>query len=515
MIKLRPYQENAINDILEEVYFNNTRNIVLDAPTGSGKSVVISELCKRLDGNVVVMVNITPLVEQIANHLKECDIDFSIIKAGMEEHYNENHKVQLIMSQTYYARADKINIDCDYLIIDERHREYNTDRTNLVMSKLKPKSIIGLTATPFDQGGYMLSDSTLVSSVSVKKLTEDKFLSPVKYFVPKWSTELGLEDIRLSGADYSGSAIDEKFNNEQYVNQVISSMNAMNGRDKKTLVFCNSIDQCELVTEFLKKDGYDADCIHSKKSSKENEIILNSFKSPSGDLKLIEDNYKVSCLISVSKLNIGFDVRDIQLGVMLRPTKVRSLYIQTVGRLTRTADGKDYAEFLDLSGVVAEHGFHTEPYSPPEYGNKEDLLAVKTKAEAKEIKHIVDEEPTEITREDVEVFVRELKEKEKKIHEMEIKDLSALFDMSYDIDVIVEIAYRIQQVKSGEAYKASTIDWVAAKWESVLVDNEQYRQKWVKALKTRAKNIVRDNKKLASLYYFVDFLNEKKEDSYY
>lgn len=496
-MELRNYQSQAITDIVGETMFGSN-NIVLEAPTGSGKSVIISELCNKLDGNIVVMVNITPLIDQISLHLNEMGIDHSILKAGYEDHYNQSHRVQLVMSQTFYSRADEIDICCDYLIIDERHREYDTQRTTLLINKLKPTSVIGLTATPYDQAGYALKDSNLIQSVTVKELTEQGFLSPVKYYVPKWSTDLGLEDLRMSGSDYSGSAIDEKFSNDEYYSRVVESMNQMDAKNKKTLVFCNSIEQCETINSLLINDGYNSNCIHSKKSNIENDTILNSFRN----------NTDTKCLVSVSKLNIGFDVRDIELGVMLRPTKVRSLYIQTVGRLTRTSEGKSHAEFLDLAGTVMEHGFHDEIYFPPEAGDKHERMRVGERASAEEIKHIVSEEPTEVDRVKVNVFIQELREKQQKAQKMSINDLVALFDMTNDLYMIIDIAFKIQQIKTGAQYKSSTVQWIADHWEEVLEDNYIYRTKWIRALKTRAKNIVRDSKKLASLYYFVDFLEE-------
>jgi superfamily II DNA or RNA helicase len=514
MIKLRQYQEDAVDNTMAEVEMFGEKNVIIEAPTGSGKSVIISELCKKLSGNIVVVVNITPLVEQIANHLEECNIEFSVLKAGMEDKYNENHRIQLVMSQTFYARHENLNIKADYVIIDERHKEYNTERTSLLMNKLQPKSVIGLTATPFDQGGYALSDSLLINTSSVKSLTDEGFLSPVKYYVPKWSTELGLNEMRLSGSDYSGSAIDETFNNSEKMELVLKSMNQMNAKNKKTLVFCNSIEQCEMVTSFLKEDGYLADCVHSKKSSKENDVILESFKGSTSHLNLQEGNESIKCLISVSKLSTGFDVKDIELGVMLRPTKVRSLYLQTVGRITRIAKGKEFAEFLDLAGTTLEHGFHDEIYTAPEYGDKKERELVQSRSAAEEIKYIVEEEPTLVNRDKVTVFVKQLKEKQKSVSEMGIKDLMAVYEMSDSAYDIINVAHRIKEVKDGTSYKKSTVNWISDNWEMNLALYPEYRSKWLRALKTRAKNIVRDNKKLTSLYYFIDFLIEKKDEFY-
>lgn len=224
---------------------------------------------------------------------------------------------------------------------------------------------------------------------------------------------------------------------------------------------------------------------------------------------------KGKTLISVSKLNTGFSVKDIQLGTTLRPTKVRSLFIQTVGRLIRPFEGKQYAEFLDLAGVVSEHGFHDEPYNPPEYGDKTALADAKASAEASALSGIVSEDPTEVTREKVVEYVAELKRKEKQIHQLKMEELGSLYEQTSCIRTIIHIAYQINKLKTGVDYKESTVDWIAENWEAHIALEPDYKVKWTKALKTRAKNIVRDGKKLASLYYFVQFLDEKKDEVYY
>ena len=500
-MQLRKYQSDAIASIEGALTLGET-NIVLEAPTGSGKSIIISELCNRLDGHIVIMVNIAPLIDQISEHLKEMNIDHSILKAGREDEFSIEHKVQIVMSQTFYARYKEFNMHCDYMIIDERHKEYDTLRTKTMMYELTPKAVIGLTATPYDQAGCKLRDAYMINTVQVKELTELGFLSPVRYYVPKWSTELGLEDLKLSGVDYNGKDIDEKFNNNIYYSKVLESMNQMDAKNKKTLVFCNSIKQCDLIAKCLKEDGYDAAAIHSEKHTKTNDEILEMFKFNKG----------ISCLVSVSKLNVGFDVRDVELGVMLRPTKVRSLYIQTVGRLTRTSPSKVSASFLDLSGVVMEHGFHDEPYMPPTAGMKKEIANVKEIHAAPEVQHIVSDVPTEITRVDVNVFIEDIRRQQQDTANMTIEKLGHLFNVTNSIYDIISIAYRINEIKTGTLYKDHSVDWVTDKWISVLQEHPEHKARWVKALKTSAQKKVREGKNLNQLYYFADFLVDNKDE---
>ena len=55
------------------------------------------------------MINISALLEQIAHHLDEQGVTYSILKADYTNHFDPDCKVQLIMAQTLHARIGKIN----------------------------------------------------------------------------------------------------------------------------------------------------------------------------------------------------------------------------------------------------------------------------------------------------------------------------------------------------------------------------------------------------------------------
>jgi superfamily II DNA or RNA helicase len=133
-------------------------------------------------------------------------------------------------------------------------------------------------------------------------------------------------------------------------------MNQMDAKNKKTLVFASTIETCDKIEQALQSEGYDAIAYHSKKSKKESTRILNAFRSNSlytGSDKQLQDKSlldtlepdesnqpkPIKCLISVARLTTGFSVKDIDLGVFISPTKVRSKYIQSSGRLCRTYTG--------------------------------------------------------------------------------------------------------------------------------------------------------------------------------
>lgn len=513
-MKLRPYQEEAVSEIQFIVEQEHEKEVVLSAATSFGKSIVLAELAKRLEGRVVILVNITALIDQIARHLDETGSDYSILKAG-QGGFDPNKKIQLIMSQTYYARSTSIGLeDVNYVLQDEAHKEWKTDRTMKLLNTLKPLARIGVTGTPYDAAGYSLHGvSSIVDSMPIPELEKGGYIAPLKYFIPSWSEQLDYEGLRTSGADYSGSAIDELINTPKYAKMVVESMNKMNGKEKKCLVFANSIEHADTINDALNADGYSSFSYHSKNDSLEGNEALGSFKNNTlrtGESLLnSEQKPAIKCIVAVSKISIGFDVPDIDMGVMCRPTKVLSLYRQMCGRVLRASGGKERGEILDLSGVVSTHGFHDETYFPPEKGNKLALKREKDRISAPEISAIVGEEPTEITREIVVEKVRELERKQKNIPELPFTDLAAIYETTRNPRKIIEIGFEINRRKTGTQYNNGTLDWSVEPWFDALDKFPEYEHRIIGSLRTMMKNKIAKGAKPAGIKFACEWLMEQ------
>ena len=350
---LRDYQQQALDEIEACIVFGS-EEIVLDATTSFGKTAIMAGICEKYDDlHIVIMVNIEPLIDQIADTLKKMHISYSILKAGREKDFLPDARINIIMSQTYYARAESgtHDIKADLLIIDERHREYDTPRTEKLIKDLNPATIIGLTGTPYDANGFALKNAEIISTTSSKELTEQGYLSPLKFYVPRWAEDVNYAKVKRSGADYSLTSLDEIIGTPRHIANIIDSMNKLNAKNKKTLVFASTIEMCDKLENALDVAGYNAVAYHSKKSKKQNQRTMESFKNnipyAGSDEQLSENNLfnsedtteqSVKCIVSVSKLNIGFSVEDIDLGVMVRKMGPRSLWVQSGGRLKRKSD---------------------------------------------------------------------------------------------------------------------------------------------------------------------------------
>ena len=529
-------------------------------PTGnSGKSIIISKTAQELSkqGNVVISITITALLDQIASHLDMIGQSYSILKAGRESEFNPNEKIQLVQAHTLHARISKSPITASYYLQDEVHREYMTDRTRDILNFLKPKARIGYSGTCYDQAGFALEGAEMLQTTTVQDLQSQGYLCPIKYLIPKWSEQVDYSQVKSSGNDYNNVELEKIINSPEHLALVVKSMNEVDAKNKKTLVFCSSIEQADKVTEALVKAGYEAMSYHSK--SDNSEEILDAFRNnkpfvkkpkkqkmkdlETGDLFAddmqfssepeVEEKY-IKCLVSINRLGIGFDCPDVVLGVQLRPTLVRSLYIQQVMRLARKHESKQFSEYLDLAQTTSRFGFHDDDYvAPVRTGDKaldkKNMQEIESKYALEDIAVVLQDTPVPIDRE---LYVAQIdaikKSLKKNIEDMSFEELVKAYDLSKNHKEIITIATLVYTLKYGKPVSKAGYEYnykpeqfwsesFFGKEEFHVLHDMQYyldefphmQKQWIKSLKTRCRNIIRDELGLFRITGFIQFLRNK------
>ena len=318
-------------------------------------------------------------------------------------------------------------------------------------------------------------------------------------------------------------------------------MNKINAKSKKTLIFCSSIAQADSIAEALQRDGYSAIAYHSKKSKKQNERVLESFSNNAPfqgsdeqlqDKNLFSDGSDkpsekiITHLVSINKLAIGFDVPDIQLGVILRPSKIRSLMVQIVGRMKRLSPNKHYAEILDMAQLLSYHGFvDTDHYDPPIEGadtdeNKELLDKATKHLKLESLSATLDDDEfIPITREAYNIKIEELKSSTKRLSNMTGRELSNKLEVEEDPVMMIAIAVTLFALLHGESYTAkngkevknfrntNSISWMSELWIKLLPEQDEYhKRKYTKALRTRIVNMLKDKSSIWGIRFFIEFL---------
>ena len=553
---LREYQQDAVTDMEGRIAFGST-NLILRAVTSFGKAGVIAKMAETYqDQGVMIIVNITALIDQIAEHLEHFNVDYSILKAGRKTAFDPSKKVQLIMAQTLYARIKDVKFDHDFYMWqqDESHKEWETNRTKTILDIVKPSVKIGYTATPWTADGYALKDAEIVETVSDTYLTKKGFLSPIKYFIPRWAEKLDYSKVKMTAGEYNMADMESIIGTESYIQNMITSMNQLNIKEqnKKFLVFTTTTEMADRITLELKNAGYNIEAYHSKIHKKTLINMMESFKDNTAykgphqeDKSLFdeipENRPAIRGLVSVSKIAVGFSVSDIDVGVIARAVGSLNLWPQLVGRMKRIHEGKTHAEILDLGKNISRNGFPEDPYTPPEKSGMKDLDKISL-AEAKDhlsMDHmsaaIQSDEPELMTREKYELVLEELKRNKQRLTEMSTRQLSDKLEVTNDpVEMIAIAAVLFDKIhcndmqdkwgrptrgyiaKNSKEVKGflnpDSISWIAEGWvETLAEEKEYYRKKYIKALRTRIKNSLIDKSSIWGLKYFIEFLIKEDE----
>lgn len=490
---LRDYQNKTLVDskkILKKENF-----AICGMFMGGGKSIIIAELAKYYSEekkqSVVILLNISSLVFQLKDYFDKYNIDYEILKSGHTIKTN-TPKVWIIMEQSYYSKKrTEIPIECDLLIKDEFHIGYcenkKDTRYSLLINYFKPKKIFGLTGTPFDKQGYLLEGITINNLIlhgNVRELTEKGFLVPLKYYVPKWSENIDYSKVKKSNGDFSTKDLDKKINTLKHIQLISKSINEMNGKNKKTLVYANSIDNAININNQLIKDGFKSAVVHSKQDKKINDKIIKNF-----NLNL-NDTDSINCLVSVSQLTTGYNQPKATLLVLCRPTEILSLYLQIIFRVARPYINKKFAEILDLSQSISRHGFGIEPRLFIKKPNKIGLNKEKNRVKLP-VKHIVDEKPTLLNYNALKLKLKELKKQDLDLKNNQTNNLIRIFDIDTDIETIINIYFELKFRIKKQTYNENDIE------KMIILYNKKYnnskdKNSFIFKLKEELKNKIKN-----------------------
>ncbi len=342
-MKLRSYQLEAKQAIFDE-WDKGVKKTLLVLPTGTGKTIVFSKLiedCVRDGERVLVLAHRGELLDQAADKLSQSTGLGCATEKAEETCLNSWFRVVVGSVQTLMREKRLNQFAPDYfdsIIIDEAHHCIS-DSYQRVLGHFEDSKVLGVTATP--DRGDMKNLGTYFESMAYEytlpKAIKEGYLSPIKALtIP---LKLDLTGVGQQAGDFKtgdlGTALDP------YLHQIADEM-VKNCMDRKTVVFLPLIKTSQKFTEILNSKGFKAAEVNGE--SKDRAEILADF-----------DAGKYNVLSNSMLLTEGWDCPSVDCIVVLRPTKIRSLYSQMVGRGTRLNPGKDHLLLLDFLWHTERH----------------------------------------------------------------------------------------------------------------------------------------------------------------
>lgn len=342
-MELRPYQEEARQAVESEWKKGNSRTLLV-LPTGCGKTIVfakITEDCVRSGARVLILAHRGELLDQAADKIKKTTGLQCAVEKAEESCLFSWYRVVVGSVQTL-MREKRLNQFApgyfDTIIIDEAHHCISNSYQR-ILNHFSGANVLGVTATP-DRGdmrnlGQVFE--SLAYEYTLPKAIKEGYLSPIKALtIP---LKMDLSGVGVQSGDFKvgdlGTALDP------YLYQIAEEM-AKYCRGRKTVVFLPLVKTSQKFRDILNERGFSAAEVNGE--SIDRAQILSDFDA---------GRYNVLC--NSMLLTEGWDCPSVDCIVVLRPTKVRSLYCQMVGRGTRLCDGKDHLLLLDFLWHTERH----------------------------------------------------------------------------------------------------------------------------------------------------------------
>ena len=341
--ELRPYQQQARDHIHAEWENGHTRTLLV-LPTGTGKTIVFASVAAdqvRAGDRVLILAHRGELLEQAADKLQRSTGLVSAVEKADATCLNTWFRVVVGSVQTLQRTARLERFSHDYfgtIIIDEAHHAI-TDGYRRILDYFGSAKVLGVTATP-DRGDMRNLGEVFDSLAFEYKLTDaikEGYLCRI--MAQTIPLKLDISSVTMSGGDYAvgdlGTALDP------YLEQIAAEM-AQRCKGRKTVVFLPLIKTSQKFRDLLNSHGFRAAEVNGQ--STDRKEVLADF-----------DAGKYNVLCNSMLLTEGWDCPSVDCVVVLRPTKVRSLYSQMVGRGTRLSPGKSDLLLLDFLWMTDKH----------------------------------------------------------------------------------------------------------------------------------------------------------------
>ncbi|GEP10181.1 DEAD/DEAH box helicase [Methylobacterium gnaphalii] len=363
MLKLRDYQRASL-DALYAAWVGGgeqpLRHGLIVLPTGAGKALVIAALARETlardpKARIVIVTHSRELIAQ--NHRELLgywpDAPAGILSAGLGRQ-EPDAQVLVCGIQSAWNKLAAIG-PRDLVIVDEAHLIPRASETRYgrflegLRAICAEMRVVGFTATPYrlDTGRLDQGDGRLFERIVYEACVGDLILrGTLAPLISKATlTVLDVSGVGRRGGDYIPSQLEAAVNQDWITRAAVEEMVGYGHKRRAWLAFCAGVAHAEAVRDAVRAEGYSCETISADTPRRTRDRIVRAFREG-----------RLRCLTSVGVLATGFNVPEVDLIALLRPTQSTGLYVQQVGRALRKADGKTDALILDYAGLVRMHG---------------------------------------------------------------------------------------------------------------------------------------------------------------
>lgn len=347
-MKLRPYQEEARDNLVTALLDDGHNRVVAVGPTGCGKTVIAGATLKTLmDRGVrrpLFLVHTDELVTQSAGTLRAMIPGASI---GIVKGTQNNTRADITIGSRQTLQNEKRRnalTGIGALFIDECHHASAQSYVDIMThyGSFIATPTCGLTATLMRADDKHLGDvwSKVVFRRDILWMIREGYLCDVKGYT------VDVDDLDMPsarGGDYSNAPLGQAIIDSSAGEQVVKAWRE-HAEDRPTVLFAPTVDAAQMFTDVFSNSGITAECVTGETDSVERRAIYKRVER--GTTKIL-----CNCMV----LTEGFDLPPLSCCIIARPTQSQGLYIQMVGRVLRTFPGKADAIVLDVAGISTQH----------------------------------------------------------------------------------------------------------------------------------------------------------------
>ena len=379
-MNLRPYQQNAI-DKLRAAFGQGHKRVILCAPTGAGKTVMFSAIAQgamQKGKRVMIITDRGELLWQAGGALNNLAIVPELITAETTR-LNSSQRIFVAMIETIYRRREqreyKMLLDSvDLFIFDECHKR-TFDK--LLPSLPESALVLGATATPWREGkGTLLKDvySQIIEAATIKSLIDNDYLAVPHY----WGVKVDLSKVKKKGGEYDMNSLADEYERSRIYEGVVDNYRK-HCNNTKAIVFAPNLAAADKVLQEFLKSGYPAMSLDASATREERRNGLKWYKETPGAI-----------MVNVGLFTTGFDEPSIETVILYRATTSLPLYLQMVGRGSRTTATKKDFKVLDFGNNLHRFGFwhFDRDWTKPPKKHKDGLAPLKNCPECKAFVHV-------------------------------------------------------------------------------------------------------------------------------
>ena len=363
---LRDYQEAIIKKTFK-AWEDGHNSVLVQLPTGGGKTVTFTEIVERAAVPTVIMAHRIELVSQLSLALARAEIPHGItspaatlpdivklhLQMGNRHYFSPQAPVMVASVDTLIRRDIQWRNRVKLVVVDEAAHVLRDNKWGKAVTLFPNARVLLVTATPLRADGRGLGRQAdgiadiLIEGPSMRELISGGYLSPFRIFAPPNALDLSPVKVTASG-DYSQKPLQTAVSKAHITGDVVEHYKRHGGG--RGITFAVSVEAAQELAAAYNSAGVAAVCLHAGSGISERAAVMRQFR---------EGN--IQQLVNVDILAEGVDVPAVSCVSLVRPTASYGLHMQQLGRALRPAEGKPYAVILDHVGNVMKHGMPDTP----------------------------------------------------------------------------------------------------------------------------------------------------------